>query len=98
MKTIKDIIELKSKPSSPFESAYHALILTIENEVVTKGNWEARIKSILSQYDEMGILFIVHQFALLEKDYIVDSILSIYNIDTQQVIKTEDYNHLEKNL
>ena len=98
MKSIKDIIKMKNKPLPPFANAYKAFFLTIENDLIAKANGEARVKSFLKEYDELGILYIVKQFALLKNDYIVQDLIKIFNVDIKKDIPEEYCNQLEKNL
>ncbi|TDL95522.1 hypothetical protein [Macrococcus carouselicus] len=98
MKTIKDIISLKSQPHNIFPDQYSALFLSLENYFISKSDRESAIRSIVNDYDYKARLFIYYQLDVMiehEKSELFE-ILSLTMDDT--FLAQEYYNEIETNV
>jgi hypothetical protein len=89
--TIDQLIEMKEQKMIPFGNRYEFLIMKIEDDLLSKFDGEERVKSDLKDYEYKAKLFIVHQFARLKKDNIVDQLFEILSLDKSDTLLEDKY-------
>lgn len=91
MITISDVIAMKTKKHIPFGTQYKWLFMTIEDNLISKSNGSERVRQMLSEYDALAKVYILHQFIRLDGEAIVRELLSIFEIDSEGTFLEDKY-------
>lgn len=91
MTSINDVIAMKKQKSVPFETQYHWLIQTIENDLISKSNGSERVRQLLSDYDLKAKILIVHQFNYIGQEHLARELLSIFEININETFLEDEY-------
>lgn len=89
--TIDQLIEMKEQKATPFGTRYNFLIMNIENDLLSKFDGEARVKSLLADYEDKAKLFIVFQFIKLRNEHIANQLVEILSIDKSDMFLEDKY-------
>ncbi|MCY7576688.1 hypothetical protein [Bacillus pumilus] len=89
--TIDQLIKMKEQKANPFGTRYNFLIMNIENDLLSKSDGEARVKSLLADYEDKAKLFIVHQFMRLRNEHIANQLVEILSIDKNDTFLEDKY-------
>ncbi|SHJ80002.1 hypothetical protein SAMN02745751_03404 [Dethiosulfatibacter aminovorans DSM 17477] len=84
--TINDVIAMKQEKNVPFGNQYRWLILTIENDLISKTDGENRVRQLLAEYDYEARLFIVHQFFHIGENQLGNELFSVLDLDPEKTI------------
>lgn len=91
MITISDVIAMKTQKHVPFGTQYNWLFMTIEDNLISKSNGSERVRQMLSEYDALAKVYILHQFIRLDEEGIVRDLLSIFQIDIENIVLEDKY-------